>query len=222
MSRVVSIMQPYFAPYGGYWRLLAGADLFVIYDDVQFLRRGWMHRNRLPDRTGEAQWLTLPLKPAPQEALISEMIFADDATALMAERLRPFPGLEGLSGGAADYLNAGLFEGAFIDYLERQLTFARDLFGFRCEMVRSSRLAIDPALRGQDRILAVLERVGATDYVNAPGGRALYDEAAFAAQGVVLRFLPDWQGSYWSLLQRLASEDTAAIRADILAQTPAV
>jgi hypothetical protein len=48
----VAIMQPYFIPYAGYFRLFAATDLFVIYDCVQFARRGWVHRNRLPDGAG--------------------------------------------------------------------------------------------------------------------------------------------------------------------------
>ena len=48
-SRTVAIMQPYFIPYAGYFRLFTGADLFVVCDDVQFPRRGWLHRNKLID-----------------------------------------------------------------------------------------------------------------------------------------------------------------------------
>ena len=40
-------MQPYFVPYAGYFRLFAASDLFVIYDCVQFPRRGWVHRNKM-------------------------------------------------------------------------------------------------------------------------------------------------------------------------------
>ena len=60
----VAVMQPYFIPYAGYFRLFAASDLFVIYDCVQFPRRGWVHRNRLLDRSGKLRWLTLPLDRA--------------------------------------------------------------------------------------------------------------------------------------------------------------
>src|SRR5579859_6149779 len=87
----IAIMQPYFLPYAGYFRLIAQTDLFVIYDCVQFPRRGWVHRNKLMDAQGQEQWLTLPLTPAPQEVLIGDLTFADGAAAAVAERLRPFP-----------------------------------------------------------------------------------------------------------------------------------
>jgi hypothetical protein len=217
---VVAVMQPYFAPYAGYYRLMAAADVFVIYDCVQFPRRGWVHRNRLPDARGEPAWLTLPLEHAPFEAPISSLVFAADARARMNEARRRYPSLERPGQLAEAFLNAGPFEGAFVDYIEQQLIIAREILGFDCRIVRSSAFDIDPALRAQDRILAILERLGATDYVNAPGGRDLYDEPSFRARRIGLHFLPDHQGPNWSLLHRLASEDPAMICAEILDGTP--
>src|SRR5262245_31097005 len=84
----VAIMQPYFFPYAGYFRLFAASDLFVIYDCVQFTRRGWVHRNMLTDVSGEARWLTLPLEKAPQDVLIRDLRFPPNAAELLADRLR--------------------------------------------------------------------------------------------------------------------------------------
>src|SRR3979411_2469618 len=81
MPHAVAIMQPYFIPYAGYFRLFAASDLFVIYDCVQFARRGWVHRNRLVDRGGTERWLTLPLQKAPRDVLIRDLRFAPDAAA---------------------------------------------------------------------------------------------------------------------------------------------
>ena len=60
MTTTIAVMQPYFVPYAGYFRLFAATDLFVIYDCVQFPRRGWVHRNQLPGANGQPNWLTLP------------------------------------------------------------------------------------------------------------------------------------------------------------------
>src|SRR6185437_7330472 len=87
----IAIMQPYFIPYAGYFRLIAQADLFVVYDCVQFPRRGWLHRNKLLDAQGQEQWLTLPLTPAPQDVKICDLAFPPDAAERLAERLQPFP-----------------------------------------------------------------------------------------------------------------------------------
>ena len=72
---VVAVMQPYFMPYAGYFRLFAAADLVAIFDCVQFPRRGWVHRNRLPGRNGETQWLTLPLQKATTGTQINNLKF---------------------------------------------------------------------------------------------------------------------------------------------------
>jgi hypothetical protein len=212
-------MQPYFAPYLGYWRLLAGVDLFVIYDCVQFPRRGWVHRNRLAKANGELDWLTLPLEHAPFDARIDAIAFADDAPGRMEERAKAFPALAEPSGAAQAYLRAAPFAGRMVDYLAAQIAVARDLFGFNCELARSSALALGSDLRAQDRILAIVEAVGGTDYLNAPGGRELYDADAFAARGVDLHFLPDWVGGYESVLQHLAEAPPAELAAEIRAQT---
>ena len=68
-------------------------------------------------------------------------------------------------------------------------------------------------------MLEIARRMGATDYVNAPGGVGLYDAELYQSQGVKLHFLEPWAGPYWSLLHRLAV-DPEACRAEILAQTP--
>jgi hypothetical protein len=215
----IAVMQPYFAPYAGYYRLLAGVDVFVIYDCVQFPRRGWVHRNRLPDATGEPAWLTLPLVHAPFDAKIADLAFAPDAEATLAERLRAFPSMSRPPEEALRFLHAAPLEGGLADYLEAQLRVACDLLDIRPRLLRSSTLPISPELRAQDRILAIARELGATDYVNAPGGRDLYDEAAFAAAGVTLHFLTPYDGSSFSLLHRLATEPVDAIRAEIESQT---
>ena len=77
----VAVMQPYFFPYAGYFRLLAAADVFVIYDCVQFPRRGRVHRCEVTGLSGETQWLTLPLAHQPRDVLIRDLAFAVNARA---------------------------------------------------------------------------------------------------------------------------------------------
>lgn len=207
----IAIMQPYFLPYAGYFRLIAQTDLFVVYDCVQFPRRGWVHRNKLLDARGEEQWLTLPLKPAPQDVLIRDLAFADDAAGAMAERLRPFPAA-GQAGPHAPLLERMRRpDGAPVDYIVDLLRLASEALGLRWNVVRSSSLAVPQSFRAQDRILEIARRLDATAYVNAPGGRDLYEAAAFAARGIELRFLEPWAGAGGSILQRLADDDPAEL-----------
>jgi hypothetical protein len=218
MRPVVAVMQPYFAPYLGYYRLLAEADVFVLFDCVQFPRRGWVHRNRLLDASGEARWLTLPLKPAPYDARIDAIEFATDADAAMAERSAPFAALRG---DAAALLACAPFRGLMVEYLERQILAACDLFGLRPTLLRSSTLNIAPEIRGQERVLAICEALNAREYINAPGGVDYYDQAAFDARGIGLRFLPPYDGPPWSVLERLGRESTRDLANELRVLQPA-
>jgi WbqC-like protein family len=57
----LAIMQPYFFPYIGYFQLIAAVDVFVVYDDVQFIKNGWINRNRIL-LNKSASWITLPVE----------------------------------------------------------------------------------------------------------------------------------------------------------------
>ncbi|MDB5425662.1 MAG: hypothetical protein JWQ29_3078 [Phenylobacterium sp.] len=207
----IAIMQPYFLPYAGYFRLIAQSDVFVIYDCVQFPRRGWLHRNKLLDAQGQEQWLTLPLKPAPQDVLIADLEFPDDAATVLAERLRPFP-IAARDGAHAPLLErVRRAQGRPVDYIAGLLEETSALLGLRWNVVRSSSLEVPQSYRAQDRILEIARRLGATRYVNAPGGRELYDPETFAGAGIELSFLEPWAGAGGSILQRLADDDLPAL-----------
>lgn len=67
----LSIMQPYFLPYSGYFQLIAASDLFVVYDNIKYTKKGWINRNRFL-RDGKAVPFSLPLKHAPDSLEIRE------------------------------------------------------------------------------------------------------------------------------------------------------
>jgi hypothetical protein len=212
----VAIMQPYFIPYAGYYRLFAASDLFVIYDCVQFPRRGWVHRNVLVDASGVERWLTLPLAKAPQSALIRNLGFPPDVAERFAERLRPFP----LSAHCPELVAPILavltnVRGTPLDYIERLLELTVAYCGLRWQTIRSSTLNVPAEFRGQNRILEIARRLGAKRYVNAPGGRHLYDPAVFDQAGIELRFLRDYPGPKTSILTRMLREDRNELAEDI-------
>jgi hypothetical protein len=211
-------MQPYFIPYAGYFRLFAASDLFVVYDCVQFPRRGWVHRNRLPDRSGTLRWLTLPLERAPQDVLIRDLRFTSDAETLIAQRLRRFEVASITQAGARGLIEAiGRVRGTPADYIVRILDYVVDYLELPRKMIRSSSLDVPPSLRGQDRILEIARRVGARRYVNAPGGRSLYDPGVFDKAGIELHFLSDFPGAPASILSRIMREHRDEIAREIRA-----
>ena len=214
-------MQPYFFPYAGYFRLFAEVDEFVIFDDVQFPRRGRVHRTETRGSDGDVKWLTLPIVRAPQDTLIGDLEFAPDARAMLDARLARLPWMEQPRGPAharfIEHLRGPL--PPFLDYLGRGLELVCDVLDIPFAVSRSSALDLDPAVRGQDRIIAIARALGATDYINAPGGVSLYDPTYFRERGIDLHFLAPSDGAYRYLLPSLLAEDPRAIAADVRAQS---
>src|SRR5438045_3145226 len=164
----IAIMQPYFIPYAGYFRLFAVSDLLVIYDCVQFARRGWVHRNRLPDRSGVERWLTLPLAKAPQSVLIKDLRFPEDAAALLDHRLHPFAlDQQGSTSAALVLKSLRQVEGMPVDYLEALLREIAAHLDLPWRTIRSSSLNLPQSLHGQERIVEIARRLEARRYVNA-------------------------------------------------------
>lgn len=212
----VAVMQPYFLPYAGYFRLFAAADRVALFDCVQFPRRGWVHRNQLPDGAGNPAWLTLPLRSDTVETRIAGLRFAEDAATTLLQRCNRFPQLR-----EADHpLLSKVLDPTpnVVGYLETLLRQCCGHLDLPFETIRTSSLDIDPALRGQDRVLAIVEALGGDRYVNLEGGQALYDPEEFAGRAIELSFLPAWQGSTWSILQRLLSESPAGVADEIRGQ----
>ena len=181
--RTIAVCQPYWAPYAGYFRLFVASDLFVVFDDVQFPRRGWVHRYK--DKDG--RWVSLPVAKAPRDTRICDMKLRDGT------RLTD----------------------AVLTAQCAQL----DELGIRRSMTMASWQNIDPALKGQDRVIALCSYLGATKYVNPSGGRALYDAPTFAKAGIELGFLKPYEGSYESILTRLQTERAEDIAAEIRRET---
>lgn len=206
----VAIMQPYFFPYAGYFRLMAQSDLFVILDDVQFPRRGRVHRCEL----APGSWLPLPLARAARDTRINRLAWAPDARASLDARLAQ----AGIDRAVPSPLRAHLFAPLppVPDFLEQGLRLVTGMLDLPVRFLRSSALGLPAGLRGQDRILAILSALGASHYINAPGGRDLYQPNAFAARGIRLEFLPPYRGAFPYLLPELLLPGAGSrIRADL-------
>ena len=220
-ERIVAIMQPYFFPYAGYFRLLACADIFVILDSVQFNRRGRVHRSEVPAPAGGSEWLTLPLKRQPRDTLIRDLVFKNEARVMFDERLRRHQWISQAQGPAANhvrsYLHAPLT--SVIDFLEKGLSMVADLLNLKTKFLRASDLEIPSTLRGQDRIIEIVKALNGTKYVNSPGGRHLYQPKKFEKASLSLSFLSPYEGGFPFLLPALMTHSSQIIRADVIRTT---
>jgi hypothetical protein len=220
-SRTIAVMQPYFFPYAAYFSLFAHVDEFIIFDCVQFRRRGRIHRTEVPAGDGATKWLTLPIAYSPQDALIRDIRFADDARREFDGRLESLSWLNATAPPVAllrDFLHGPL--DSFPGFLEQGLRLVCGLLGLHTTVSRSSALDIPADVRAQERIIAIAKARGATRYLNLPGGTQLYDAGVFRQAGLELGFLPAYHGPYRSMLHSLATQDLNAIRKDVIALGP--
>jgi len=188
----LAIMQPYFFPYIGYWQLMQAADRFVIYDDVNYINRGWVNRNRLLIN-GEPTFITLPLRHASQNKKICDIEIAPTA-----EWLKKMLRTVEVTYKKAPYFNEVFpviervltYESANLaDYLTHHLQVMAGFMGIETEFVVTSRSYGNSQLVAQERIVDIGRREQAEVYVNAQGGKELYDAAAFSEAGIDLRFI---------------------------------
>ena len=189
---VVACMQPYLFPYLGYWQLLAAADHFVLLDDVHYINRGWINRNRIMIG-GQEQWMTIPLSRASQNREIREIELAPfpdwhpavQRTLAHAYARAPYrKQVQALLGEIFDPGHSSL-----VSLLEHSIRVLAAHLGLNTIISRASESHPKVGLRGSTRILDVCRRLGATTYLNLPGGRELYDPEAFLREGIDLRFI---------------------------------
>lgn len=185
----LAVMQPYLFPYLGYFQLIGAVDAFVFYDDVNYIKGGWVNRNFVLGRDGR-QMLTLPLKGASPNLLINQ-IEVGGRPAKLLETLRHSYGKAPQFGKIFPLLENILLQPELnlARFLEHALRTVCDYLGIRPAWHVSSALDKDNALRGQDKVLAICKELGAAQYINAPGGVELYDHDTFAREGVRLSFI---------------------------------
>jgi len=186
MTRV-AIGQSNYLPWKGYFDLIHDVDLFVFYDDVQYTIRDWRNRNRIKTAHG-TRWLTVPVGSS-RDRLIQDVAITDgDWQRVHWNTIRHAYARAPHFDRLADYLREIYLERTWtkLSELNQQLTrdIARDWLGIRTEFVESSKLAVEG--RKQDRIFALLQKVGAKVYVSGPAAKAYLDKARFEREHVEL------------------------------------
>ena len=197
--KTIAIMQPYFLPYIGYFQLMAAVDKFIIYDDVNYINRGWINRNRLL-LNGVSHTFTVPLSRASQNRLICDIEVNDEQN----WRIKLLRTIQQAYGQAPYYAQVSTLLEVVINYPsirldEFLLNSLREVVRYlslNVEIVSSSRCYKNAHLKGQDRILDICRQEGADIYINPIGGVELYDRNNFSTQDVSLLFLQAHPISY--------------------------
>ncbi len=185
----LGIMQPYFFPYIGYFQLIQLADLYVIADDLNFIKNSYIKKNSILDN-GAPALISLQLIGASQNKLINEIEVGNDIDKLLTAIQRRyakapyfkdvFPLLQTIL--SSKEKNLARFLGYSLMEISRYL-------GIQTKIIYSSEIEKNNDLKFDARIIDICKRVGADHYINAIGGKELYDKDKFAAEGITLNFI---------------------------------
>lgn len=187
----LAIMQPYFFPYLGYFQLINAVDLFIVYDNIKYTKRGWINRNRILQH-GRETLLSLPLRSDSDSLHIRDRQIAadfqadkllnkiEDSYRRAPHFLRAFPVLEAV----LRYQDRNLFR-----FLHHSILQTCAFLKLGTRIAVSSHIPISPQLKGEDKVIALCEQSRAGVYVNAIGGTGLYSRQRFQDRGMELRFI---------------------------------
>ena len=188
----IAIMQPYFLPYLGYWQLMNCVEKFVAYDDVQFTKKGWIHRNRHLNN-GKDQVFTLPLKKDSDYLDVVDRSVSDSWEVEKDKLKRKIEGaykkapyfrqVMPVFEACIDYQGSNLF-----DFVFNSIRIVKETLGISTELLVSSEISDSKHLKSQERVLEICRAIEATEYVNPIGGYELYDKRDFEEKGVNLWF----------------------------------
>lgn len=189
---IVGIMQPYLFPYLGYWQTLCAVNKYVVYDDVNYIKGGWINRNNIL-LNGKAHLFTLSLNQASpfkkineieiltQESNLNKVLSCIRNAYLKAPYFKNvFPMIEEIIG----YNDKNLGH-----YLFNQIKVLANYLEIETDIILSSELTKNNTLKAQDKVIDICKRLSAGVYVNAIGGQALYDREVFGLNGIDLKFI---------------------------------
>ena len=195
-----AIMQPYIFPYIGYFQLINAVDRFVIYDDVNYINRGWINRNNILVG-GKPNLFSIPLAGASQNKKIFE-IYIEDSGKWVGKFLKTIE---------MNYKKAPFFEPVFslmqnvifnsentaISALNYSgITAICNYLNITTEIISDSVRFNNSNLKGQYRILDICKQLGADHYINPQGGMEIYSKKLFNDENIRLNFIVPSAVSY--------------------------
>ena len=200
MGKKVAIMQPYFLPYVGYFHLINSVDEFVIYDNIQYTKKGWINRNRILVG-GEGKLLTLPLKKDSDYLNVVDRKLCDSWD---NEKIKLLSQIKSAYSKAPYYkksfpvLKACLESPSenLFEFIFNSLKLLTSYLRIGTKITISSSINIDHSLKSQDKVIAICKSLEADTYINAIGGQELYNKEDFSSHNLNLNFVKSPQLEY--------------------------
>lgn len=186
-------MQPYFMPYIGYFQLINVVDVFVIYDEIEYTKKGWINRNRFL-KNGKDQLFTLPLKKDSDFLNINQRYLSENWKKEQYRMLNSFKEAY----RKAPYFNETILlvnhclessSTNLFDFIYDALKKICHYLSIHTKLLTSSSLDFDNTLKSANKVLDICKSIKATDYINPIGGLELYDREFFQNEGLKLSFI---------------------------------
>ncbi len=197
----IGIMQAYFLPYIGYWQLMNTVDAYVLYDNIKFTKKGWIHRNRLLINNKD-EMVSLPLKKDSDYLDINQRQLSDNRDEQINKYLRKI---------AQSYRKAPQFEEVYpliqkifsyseinlFNFVFNSILLIKDYLNIETPIIKSSDLILNHKdFKGEVKVLEIVKELKGTIYLNAFGGKELYSKDSFSNEQIKLEFLQSTNTSY--------------------------
>jgi len=191
----IGIMQPYFMPYIGYISLLKHTDNFVLFDTVQFIRHGWIERNRIIKPNGGWQYIQVPLVKFSRETLIKDVQInnSTDWHNKILAQLQHYKNIAPHYFKTVKFLQS-IFEIDYADIVtlnKKALEAICEYLGInkQIEVFSQMGLQIDPVKAPDEWALNICKAIGGIDeYWNPPGGQSFFDKTKYDKAEINLKF----------------------------------
>ena len=215
------ILQSNYLPWKGYFDLIQSADVFVFYDEVAYTKNDWRNRNRICSKNG-VHWLTIPIARSAVKLKISqvqlpERRWQEDHFKSLYYSYRPAPHFDQIEPLLDDFYNRRTWA-SLSEFNHHSIESIARLLGLTARFVDSS----DFDLSGTrvERLVSVLQQIGATDYLSGPSARGYLSghETLFEDAGIRLWFKR--YSGYPSYKQLHEPFESAVSMLDVLANVP--
>lgn len=189
-------MQPYIFPYIGYFQLINSVDKFVIYDDVNFIKQGWINRNNILVQ-GKPYLFTLPLINQSSYSKINEVFINNTlydswrkkTLKTLEQSYKKAPYFIEIYGLVDNVLDIGVQRIDISTIARKSFVDTSKYLGINTEFVFTSSVYQNDELSGKKRVIDICKKENASHYINPVGGQDLYDLNFFKENSLELSFI---------------------------------
>lgn len=201
----LGVMQPYFFPYIGYWCLIQAVDTFVLYDDVQYIKSGYINRNTILSQ-GNRQRITLTIQQASSNKRINDLYVGENNSKIVKTIQQSyakapyfaqfFPVIQEIFACKSTNL---------ADFLYSSIKNLMSYMNMDQPLLRSSEMSIPTGLDRVERLLYLCKATQSGIYINNESGRKLYAQEQFQKEHITLQFIHPIISEYAQLSKNFES-----------------